>query len=80
MKNITVTLDEEVAQWARLWAARHNTSVSRILGQMLAERMREETDYEAAKQRFFSRPPSPLREEPRPIPGRDELHDRDMLR
>jgi hypothetical protein len=32
MKNVTVTLDDEVARWARIWAARHNTSVLKLLG------------------------------------------------
>ena len=35
MKNVTVTMDDEVADWARLEAARRNTSVSRLVGEML---------------------------------------------
>jgi len=34
-----VTLEEEVAQWARIEAARRDTSVSRLLGELLKERM-----------------------------------------
>jgi hypothetical protein len=48
MKNVTVTLDEDVARWARVWAARQNKSVSRLLGEMLRERMRHEEGYERA--------------------------------
>jgi hypothetical protein len=48
MKNVTITLDDDTATWARIWAARHNTSVSRLLGQLLAERMEQESGYEAA--------------------------------
>jgi hypothetical protein len=33
-----VTLEEDVAQWARLEAARRDTSVSRLLGELLKER------------------------------------------
>ena len=39
MKNVTITLDEKVARWARIRAAELNTSVSRLLGGML-ERLR----------------------------------------
>ena len=63
MKNVTITLDDEIAQWARIWAAQHNTSVSRPPGKVLAQRMREEKGYEAAMHRFLSRSPGPLPEE-----------------
>jgi hypothetical protein len=39
LRNVTVTLEEDVAQWARIEAARRDTSVSRLLGQLLKERM-----------------------------------------
>jgi hypothetical protein len=39
LRNITVTLEEDVAQWARIEAARRDTSVSRLLGTMLKERI-----------------------------------------
>lgn len=39
LKNVTVTLEPEVARWARLEAARQDTSVSRLLGELLKERM-----------------------------------------
>jgi len=44
-KDVTVTLDEETVRWARVWAARRNSSVSRLLGEVLTERMRQETGY-----------------------------------
>lgn len=34
MKNVTITLDDEVARWARIRAAEQNTSVSRLVGDM----------------------------------------------
>ena len=37
MKNVTVTMEDSVADWARMEAARRNTSVSRLVGEMLAE-------------------------------------------
>jgi hypothetical protein len=39
LRNVTVTLEEEVAQWARIEAAKRDTSVSRLLGELLKERM-----------------------------------------
>jgi hypothetical protein len=48
MKNVTVTMEEAVADWARVEAARRNTSVSRLIGEMLAEKMRHDDAYERA--------------------------------
>jgi hypothetical protein len=39
LRNVTVTLEEDVAQWARVEAARQDTSVSRLLGALLKQRM-----------------------------------------
>ncbi len=48
MKNVTVTMEDSVADWARLEAARRNTSVSRLVGEMLAEKMHHDHAYERA--------------------------------
>jgi len=48
MKNVTVSMEDSVAEWARLEAARRNTSVSRLVGEMLAEKMRHDDAYERA--------------------------------
>ncbi|MDE2398456.1 MAG: CopG family transcriptional regulator [Burkholderiales bacterium] len=48
MKNVTVTMEDSVADWARMEAARRNTSVSRLIGEMLAEKMRHDDAYERA--------------------------------
>jgi hypothetical protein len=42
LPNVTVTLEEDVAQWARIEAARRDTSVSRLLGALLKERITAE--------------------------------------
>jgi hypothetical protein len=39
LRNVTVTLEEDVAHWARVEAARRDTSVSRLLGALLKERI-----------------------------------------
>jgi hypothetical protein len=78
MKNVTITLDEDVAQWARVFAARNNTSVSQLLGQILKEKMYQEEEYQAAMNRYISRKYT-VRSKVR-IPKREELHDRTRLR
>ncbi len=35
MKNVSITLDEETAAWTRIYAAQRNTSVSRMLGELV---------------------------------------------
>jgi hypothetical protein len=76
MKNVTITLDEEVARWARIKAAELETSVSRLVGEMLREKMLDEQSYQSAMQRFLSKQPRPLSEPGMQYPSREELHAR----
>lgn len=76
MKNVTLSLEEDVARWARIRAAEKETSVSRLVGEMLREQMVTEEGYQAARERFFSIRPRPMRDPSTPLPSRDELHDR----
>lgn len=46
MKNVTITMEESVAEWARIEAAKRNTSVSRLVGEMLAEKMQRTDAYQ----------------------------------
>jgi hypothetical protein len=48
MKNITITMDEDVAEWVRIEAAKRNASISRLIGEWVAEKMRQEDAYEQA--------------------------------
>jgi hypothetical protein len=52
LKNVTITLPEEVAQWARRQAADQNTSVSRWVGRILEEQMRMSDEYWRAYKRW----------------------------
>jgi len=45
MKNLTITVDETALEWARIEAAKRNTSVSRMVGEMLVEKMRHDDAY-----------------------------------
>ena len=78
MKNVTITLEEEVARWARVLAAKRNTSVSKLLGEILKEKMAQEDEYEAAMNRYLSRRYT-TRSKGR-YPKREELYDRKSLR
>jgi hypothetical protein len=78
LRNVTVTLDEEVARWARIEAARKETSVSRLLGGILEERMAEKNGYEGAMRRALARKPF-LSSQGRYL-SREEAHDRTRLR
>ena len=80
VKNVTITLDEQTAAWIRVYAARHNKSVSRLVGELLRERMRGGKEYERAMQRFLSKPPVAFKWKGGRRPTREELHDRDALR
>jgi hypothetical protein len=55
MKNITITLDEKTAAWVRVHAAEQGKSVSRLLGEMLMQRMRELRDYDESMRRYLAR-------------------------
>lgn len=79
MKNVTITLDEETARWARIEAAHRDMSVSRLIGELLHERMRAETSYQDAMQRYLARSATTLKDSGG-YPTREELHDRAGLR
>ncbi|MDM4766407.1 CopG family transcriptional regulator [Pelomonas sp. SE-A7] len=72
MKNVTVSMDDSVADWARLEAARRNTSVSRLLGELLADKMRHDDAYERALQDWLHRERSWV-SDGRPYPRREAL-------
>ena len=76
MRNVTVSLDEETARWARIEAACHDMSLSRFVGRVLRERMTTSDDFERARQSYLSRGAVPLGAEDVSVPGRDEIHRR----
>jgi hypothetical protein len=78
LRNVTVTLEEKVAQWARIEAARQDTSVSRLLAGILKERMQEKDSYEAAMRRALARKPF-LKTDGKYL-SREEVHDRARFR
>ena len=80
MKKITITLDEKTAAWARIYAAQLGKSISRLLGEILRERMREVRDYNDAMRHFLSKKPLKFQWDDGRRPTRNELHERVDLR
>ena len=78
LRNITITLEESIARWARMEAARRDTSISRLLAGILKERMLEEDVYQAAMGRALKRKPF-LKTHGRYL-SREEVHDRARIR
>ena len=77
MKNVTVTLDEQTARWARVEAAKRDESLSSFLRELLEERMTGDAEYQSAMDRYFSRGGRTMGGA---RPSREELHDRAGLR
>lgn len=75
MRNVTITMEEEVADWARMEAARRNTSVSRLVGELLAEKMRHDDAYERAMNEWLQRKRSWC-SDGSPYLTRDQIYER----
>ena len=76
MINVTIVLEEKVADWARVEAAKRRTSLSRMVGEMLAEKMRQEEAYEGAMRQFLGLIPQRLRRSPKEkLPSRNETYE-----
>jgi len=79
MKNVTVTLDEEVARWARIRAAEAKAPLSYYLGDLVRRQMEEEEGYEAAMHTNLARPAVTLKEGG-DYPNREERNGRSLHR
>lgn len=78
LRNITITLEENVARWARIEAAKRDTSVSSLLAALLKQHMQNKNGYESAMRRALARKPF-LKTDGR-YPSREEIHERSRLR
>jgi hypothetical protein len=56
-KNVTIKISDQAALWARRKAAEENTSVSRLVGEMLERQMRLTDDYWRAFEHWKSNHP-----------------------
>ena len=78
LRNITITLEENLARWARIEAARRELSVSRFLATILEERKQGRDRYDTAMKRALSR--KPFAKSNGKYLSREDVHDRDGLR
>ncbi len=77
LRNVTITLPEEVALWARVTAAQQNTSVSRLVRKLLEAQMRQADDYAEAFRQWQAM--TPLNIDAGARLSRDEAHERNKL-
>ena len=80
MKNVTITLDEGTALLARREAARLNVSLSRYVGDLLRDRLRQSRQYELSMRRYLALEPVRLGRGEEPYLSREAAHDRAHLR
>jgi hypothetical protein len=59
----------------RVYAAERNMSVSRLVEDMLRERMQEAREYDESMRRFLAKKPVGLTRSGQRYPKRDQLHD-----
>lgn len=78
LRNLTLTIEEDVARWARVEAAKKDMSVSRLVGDLLREKMLQKESYQQAMKRALARKPF-LRSEG-PYLTREEIYDRARFR
>ena len=74
MKNITITLDDVTARSARQVAAEQGKSLSRYIGDLLQQTMKQSQDYERAMQAWFAREPYFCSEPGTVYPTREEIY------
>jgi hypothetical protein len=77
MKNVTITLREDVADWLRVEAAKQGLSMSAFVGDLLETRMGRGKDQLAGLEFFLSGPGFPGVSAD--LPKRDDLHDCEAL-
>ena len=73
MKNVTITVEDAALEWTRIEAAKRNTSVSRLVGEMLAEKMQREDAYARAMREWLADDVT-LRSNTQSLPQRVELY------
>lgn len=80
MKNITITLPDDLARWLRVRAAENERSVSRWVAELIDRTRRQEDAYEVAMKRALSIEPRKMEWIDGRKPTREELHDRASFR
>jgi hypothetical protein len=74
-RNVTIKISDEAVLWARRKAAEENTSLSRLIGQMLERQMRLTDEYWRAFEHWKSNRPLAAKGATERL-RREELHER----
>lgn len=80
MKNITISMPEEMVRKIRVLAAKADTSVSQYLCQLASTKVAEEDEYEAAMRRYLNPQRGGIRSQGGPLPSRESFYDRNVFR
>ena len=79
VKNVTVTMEEDVARWARIEAAKREMSLARFVAALLRERTDADRVYDLAMRAYLSTK-SAGDSQGRGLPSREEIHERSTFR
>ncbi len=80
MRNVTISLDDDLARKARVAAAERDMSLSKFVADLLHKELATDPRYEEARRQFFAQPLYVLRQPGERLPTREELYDRPILR
>jgi hypothetical protein len=78
LRNVTITLEEDVVRWARIRAAEQDSSVSALVGQLLRQRMQQHDRFARARREFGRIGTTVISDGS--YPRREDLHDRPRVR
>jgi hypothetical protein len=79
MKNVTISMDEEIAAWARVEAARAGQSLSSWVGGQLARLKGGRSHFETDLIAVLNTPRSPMSDGGRTF-SREEVYDRPVMK
>ncbi|WP_020186004.1 ribbon-helix-helix protein, CopG family [Methylopila sp. 73B] len=80
MKNVTITLPDELAATVRVDAAKAGKSMSRYIADLLDQRGDLHARQMAAIESFLALPKAPMSDENGMLPGREENYRREVFR
>jgi hypothetical protein len=75
MKKVKFILDNEVARWARIRATERNVGISRLLRDMLREKMQEEEAYLLIMDQYLAAGPNILEKAEGNLPPQEAVHE-----
>lgn len=80
MRNVTISLDDELARKARVAAAERDMSLSKFIADLLRKEVASDSGYEEAMHEYLAESPYVSLGRGEKLPSREEMHDRPVLR